>query len=390
MSTFDPVQFLKSEADRIGPFFGQRYMKRTPWDPGILVKHDVFPEGMGNEITALTFERVLPSSDPTWTSRSYVIGSDSATCAPTAVKVPSAHTARTYKVYQTAIESEDICHRDIAITWNSAQQLEHYYKKLGENTAYAWRTRTRDDVYDVCERLIAIGSSSTSESSSAMPVLYGGKLTNSILEEFHLELTRTAADMSTDNSVGMLDGQPLYPIVIGAEASRALLRESEYRTDVRENAAMVPELLKPLGVSVNMLGFMHIVDLFPRRWDVVDGAWVERKPWTGTAATYGTKQGLNPDWKNAEYEDVVINPGAATKQLIPGMKAAPGGNTKVVPVDFTGKWEYKVILDRNTNPDGDIGFFRANLACAAFPNEPEHTIILRFKRCQSATFATCA
>lgn len=388
MSTFDPVQFLKSEADRIGPYFGQRYMQSTPWDPGILVKRDIFPDGMGNEITAFTGERVLPSSDPTWTARDYTIGSDSATCAPTAVKVPSAHTTRTYKVYQTALESEDICHRDIGPTWNSAQQLEHYYKKLGENTAYAWRTRTRDDVYDVCERLVAIGSSSVSESTSSMPVWFGGKLTNSLLEQYHLELCRTGVGMTP--GVPKLDGVPLFSLVIGPEASRALLRESEYRTDIRENNAMVPELLKPLGVRLNLLGFMHVVDLYPKRWDIVDGAWVERKPWAGAAATYGTKQVLNSDYLNAEYEDAVINPGSCTKQLIPKMAASPGGNTKVVPVDFTGKWEYKVILDRNTNPDGDIGFFRANLACAAMPDEPEHTIILRFKRCQSATFATCA
>lgn len=388
MSTFDPVQFLKTEADRLGPYFGKRYLPTTPWAPGILVKRDVFPDGMGNEISAFTAERVLPASDPTWTARSYVLGSDSATCTPASVEVPSSHTLRTYKVYYTALRSVDICHRDLAITWNTARQLEAYYEKLGENTAYAWRERTRADVYDVTERLVAIGSSDVSESSSAMPVLYGGKLTNSLLEQYHLELCRTGAGMVAGTP--MMDGVPMFPLVIGPEASRALLRESEYRTDIRENNAMVPELLKPLGVKLNLLGFMHVVDLFPRRWDVVNGAWVERKPWAGTAATYGTKQIANSDYANAEYEDAVINPGAATTQLIPKMSASPGGNTKVVPVDFTGKWDYLVIPDKDTNPKGEIGFFQADLACAALPDRPDHTIILRFKRCQSATLATCA
>lgn len=379
------TNFLYAEATRLGPEMARRSLAKSPWNA--LTKRGVWSDESSSSPTHIMWERSLPASSPTWTTYSYNIGSSASLCTPSAVTIDSAWTTRQYNLEHTALESQSLCVENLRAPTMVADQLGALYKNLLDNTAWEWKNKFRSDFTSLCTHKIAIGSSDFSESASAMPVVYGGTLTNSLLETFHMRLNQDGAD--EESAVSRIDGLPVYALIIGHEASRKLLRESEYRTDIRENGAFVPELLKPLGARVNMLGFMHLVDLFPPRYDIVNGAWVERAPYTSSAATQGNKAEVSALYQNAAYEDAFIH-GNVFKSLVPKPITSPGGNTSFNPQDYSGSWKWSNILDRTDNPDGTIGRFRGILSHAAKPEMPMNGMVIRFKRCATPTYTTCA
>lgn len=374
----DIEQLLINESGRIGPDIYRKTLNTSPWLK--LIKQDTWPDEMGDTISVLTYERSLyDQSALSWGNVSITGGSN---CVPAAEQISFAQTLRSYNLQQTALESPEICVNDLRFTMKRKEQLSNIFEILKENTAWAWQNRYRDEYVRVSEHKIVAKLDGTSlyEDDTAFPLQEPtSRLTQGILDRVYLQLVRDGAG---NKPMGRQNGRPEFTIICSPETSDHLLRSDEnIRQDYRWNPGVVNELLSPLGVDRSFRGFYHLIDMFPKRWDFVSGAWVERLPYAGVSATHGTKFNVNPLYEAAAYEDTVVFHQDVFTSLIPAPISSPGGNTSFDPVSYRGDFKWKNIPNKQTNPDGTIGYFRGVLSNGTKPIRPEWGYVIRHLRC---------
>ena len=85
----------------------RRTLDTSPWLK--LPKQDKWPDGEGDTLQVMTYERTLPP-DPTWQG---INSSSNKYCIPDAVTVPVAQTMQSYGLAHTAVESDPICVHDV-------------------------------------------------------------------------------------------------------------------------------------------------------------------------------------------------------------------------------------------------------------------------------------
>ncbi len=104
--------------------------------------------------------------------------------------------------------------------------------------------------------------------------------------------------------------------------------------------------------------------------------------WHKTGTTNGFKWTLNPGYISAQYTvSIIFNP-KVYKWLVPGALNSPGGMARFsTPNYFPATVEWKNIPNRDCNPDGTIGFYRAVLAMAAQPLHPNYGYVILHKVC---------
>jgi hypothetical protein len=374
---YDVDQLLINESGRIGPDIYRKTLNTSPWLK--LVKQDTWPDEMGDVISVLTYERSLYANPLSWNTVTYNTGTGN-NCVPEAQVIEFAQTLRTYNLKQTALESPPICVNDLRFTMKRKEQLSNVFAILQENTSWAWQERYRDEFTRLAEHKMVAFGSGLPESSSAFPLTApNSRLTQGILDKVYLKLVRDGAG---NNPMGRQNGKPEFTIICSPETSDALLRDdANVRNDYRWNPGKVNELLAPLGVDRSYRGFYHLIDLMPPRWDFVAGAWVRRYPYASVAATQGNKFDVSPDYENAAYEDTIVFHQDVFTSLIPAPITSPGGNTKFDPVSYRGDFKWKNILDKATNPDGLIGYFRGVLSSGSKPVRPEWGYVIRHRRC---------
>jgi hypothetical protein len=104
------------------------------------------------------------------------------------------------------------------------------------------------------------------------------------------------------------NGRPVYAIVASDETMDALyLEDANARADLRFSSAS-DALLNRYNFMSSVRGqFINAPFLYPRRFDVVNGQWIERFPYVnGIPAEVGSFSDLNPQWENAAYEEVLF------------------------------------------------------------------------------------
>jgi hypothetical protein len=377
---YDVDQLLINESGRIGPDIYRKTLNTSPWLK--LVKQDTWPDEMGEAISVLTYERSLYANPLSWNTVTYNTGTGN-NCVPEAQVINFAQTLRTYNLRQAALESPPICVNDMRFTMKRKEQLSNVFSILQENTSWAWQERYRDEYTRLAEHKMVAFGSGLPESSSEFPLTApNSRLTQGILDKVYLKLVRDGAG---NNPMGRQNGKPEFTIICSPETSDALLRDdANVRNDYRWNPGKVNELLAPLGVDRSYRGYYHLIDLMPPRWDFVAGAWVRRYPYASVAATQGNKFDVSPDYENAAYEDTIVFHQDVFTSLIPAPITSPGGNVKFDPVSYRGDFKWKNILDKVSNPDGLIGYFRGVLSSGSKPVRPEWGYVIRHRRCDVA------
>jgi hypothetical protein len=108
-------------------------------------------------------------------------------------------------------------------------------------------------------------------------------------------------------------------------------------------------------------------------------AWKRMFPFVRTDATKGKKYDINPNYLSAAYEDSIILVNEVYHSVVP----KPLGSMGQMGFDaqgYRGDFKWKNIPDRDANPDGHVGFFRANFANGSKPVRPEWGYVIRHKR----------
>jgi hypothetical protein len=393
-TTFDVEQLLIKESGRIGPDIYRRTVDTSPWLK--LVKQDAWPDEMGDSVSVLVYERSLPyKSDGTpkvsWANLSSnpaygTPGTGSGSCAPSAETIEFGQTLRTYNLQQTALNSPDICLNDLRVPLKRKEQLANIMAILTDATSEVWKERYRDEYVRLSDHKV-IARPNLEEVSTGAFLGTGAagnsptsKLTQGILDRIYMKLIRDGAG---NNVYDRSNGAPVFLAIMSSEASDDLIRSN---ADIRQDfrwSDRVNELLAPLGVNRTYRGFHHLVDPYAPRWDLVAGSYVRRYPFIRSAAgTQGYKYDINPAYETAEFEDTILFHQDVFTSLIPKPISGTGA-MNFDPHSFRGDFTWRNIPDRDNNPDGAIGFFRAVFGSGSKPVFPQYGYVIRHSRCNN-------
>jgi hypothetical protein len=254
-----------------------------------LIQQEAWPEGMGDTISVLTYERTLPTTNNVWSTLSVdVAGGASTAFVPQATRIEVAQTLRSYGLQKTAVESMNILMEDALFSFRMQEQLKSIYDNLVDNVAYLWQKRYRDEYRRLCghkviaaytnsgilwdtagadyptDILATTGSGGVNLATRANENI--GTLTQGLLNVLYLQLIREGGG---NKPMGRENGRPIFTLVCSPEASDGLIRLNAGTRDDFRYSSSVNELLKPLGVERSFRGFYHLNDVQVPRYNLV-------------------------------------------------------------------------------------------------------------------------
>lgn len=361
---------LVEEANRLDGDLYERSIHTSPWID--LVDTGAFPEGIGDAISTMIWERTLPSSPITWTN---VMGADGNsgkdTILPPTLTVHTAKTLREYRLQHAALESDPLNVNDLRTAVIRDEQLTAMRDNLSMNTNYLWRVRIRQE-YDRLVNHLTLTAAGNTEGANADSVESDVQLTNDSLTRYRNRLIRMGAGR---RPLDRIDGAPIFALVCDSEVSDALKKETSIG-DALHFAGRANELLAPLGVERAYKNFFHIIDDTAPRFtkaETTSQKYVEVLPYDAassdpSAGRFGNRLVEDTDYENAAFTRSYIFHQDVMKLLYPNsVTGAPG--VTFDPVMYRGDWKWLnvVNLDPNSvayNPDGTIGKFRGVFASA--------------------------
>lgn len=384
MACENVIQFLQSETGRY--MTDEVYNRVFPVSPWIgLIKKDSFPEGMGEVISNLTYERAAPVvAQPTWSAMDITedcVGTEGGICLPAATTISVATTTRTFQLYRRVLHGPDFCAEQLRTPFAVAKQLSNILDILTQYARIEWEIRYRHEFLRLSGLKVVVGTPLTEGTGESFPaVCPSAKLSQGVLNKYKTRLRRDGADMS---ALGHENGVGIFTLITDEETSDGIIFDNaDIRQDLRWGAPS--KLLAPYGVEKSYRGFYHLIDLFPIRYACSGGTYTEIPAFNSSSATHCTKQIINPTFETAPYTTShIFNPAVFTSR-IPKPVVAPAPNFRFDPMSYMGDFRLKNILDRVCNPDGTIVFHRATLAQASEPVHPERGISFVHLRCDPA------
>jgi hypothetical protein len=367
LETFNGI--LVEEANRLDGDLYERSIHTSPWID--LVDTGAFPEGIGDIISTMIWERTLPSSPIKWTNTMGADGNSGAdTVLPPVLSVKTAKTLREYRLQHAALESDPLNVNDLRTAVIRDEQLTAIRDNLSMNTNYLWRVRIREE-YDRLVNHLTLTAAGNTEGASADITEPDLVLTNDALTRYRNRIIRMGGGR---RPLDRIDGAPIFALICDSEVSDALKKETSIG-DALHFAGRANELLTPLGVERAYKNFFHIIDdTAPRfTFDETSGGFDEVLPYSAassdpTHGKFGNRLIEGTDYETAAFTRSYIFHQDVMKLLYPNsVTGAPG--VTFDPVMYRGDWKWLnvVNLDPNSvayNPDGTIGKFRGVFASA--------------------------
>lgn len=192
-----------------------------------------------------------------------------------------------------------------------------------------------------------------------------GKLNRPLLAKIYEGLRRRVDAVPFD----MMDGRPIYALSASDELIDDLfMNDATSRQDLRFSSAADAVLNKYNFVSSIFGMYINAPILYPRRFNLSGGAWVEQLPFvTGLPAEVGEFSDLNPLWESATHEEVLIHGKDPYAVFYRAPVTSIGQGTEFGPAPtFMNSWQWV-----NIQTEGDVfrreGFFatEAEIALSA-------------------------
>lgn len=382
------------ETGRVLP--GEIYRRNfglSPWMT--LTPRGVYPMGLSQTITVITYERTAPTvAEPTWSPVVVQDGQEGGACLPPVDTISVASTTRTFQLYRRAIEGPPFCAEEFRSVVELQQQLDSISGVLAEYTRIEWEIRDRHEyfrstqykaVVNACTLVGTSSVDSTGPDNSYPAVAATLPLSLSQLDDFRLLLLRDGAAGALPVKSG---GIPVLPVVGSPEMIGNIIRQNVAEKTTLDFAYMgdgpAAMLLKAFGTPDSYRGFMFISDLYPRRFTYSGGVYTEVPAFDSTAATKGLKAIVRAAYLTAPYEEAFIYDPTTFTQLVPTPITNPAPNFRFDPISYTGEWKIQNILDKICNPDGNILYHRGILSAARQPVHPERGVSFVYLRCPPA------
>lgn len=401
---------LATEASRIGPDILERTVGRSPLLD--MIQAGDWPEGMGSSIQVLSWSRMLPADAttavakrPTWSDVNFsaddpdgFFGGSAGTatggsCAPPTTTLPSGFATKTYQLQHMALESPMICVNDLRSSFKRAETLKAMSNALQDVTPWAMLQRSRQLFASICTAQVLVSAEGGSAEATTMPS--GANKTPRMFNRALMQKcwNRMARRSSGKGAAMKVNGAPVWTAIMSGEASFNYKTASGIRDDYRWDSSKVPELLMSLGATTSPVdGFMHVIDLFPDRWNWTAGAWEWIAPFIYSldASTNKYMMVENPGYETASWEDTTLFSPEVFKMIYPGSIADAGSGANFSPVNYRGDWSWVNIKERARNIDGTVGNFRGVFMLGGKPEQTDFGYLIRHARCDTGTnYTTC-
>lgn len=384
---FGPQIYSKSAYK--APIIRMQSMTRGPWT-----------DAMGDIHNHLTYQRGFPTQTTAnlWTNVTPSDGDANNACTPPKIGITFAQKTRTSRLRHFAVESPYFCIEDIRNRVMFEKQLAKHRDILTDISWWVWYQRMTTDYVDTCEHNLTINQAAgiVDNGGNGYSVVSPGnaQLEQSHLDDIYLSIIREGPEEAP--AVDLDTGAPVIELIVGKETSDALLANNQTNlTNLRwaeMGRAMDTDFLpnqfpKKRRVYGN---FVHNFNPYPRRFSIINGAYVEVPTWAANAVTIGNASDLNPDWKTATYEETIIWMPGVYRSMVPSTLTEPAPGWKFNPINYMGDFRAVNILDRTCNVDGTNIFWRAIFSDAAEPVHPEYGYSIIHARCNAPKrFVAC-
>lgn len=377
---------LLIESGRYGPDIFARAARTRPI---IRLKNrtrGAWQNGMGLNVGAVTFERSLPDTlDGVWADIALSNGDSVNACLPPADTVGFGQTNRTYGPQHMAINTDYFCIRDIQFDFQYADMLQKITRAFGDISQWVWASKYTRDQVNLSGHHLTLdkthGAQDDNTTWTGTTIQYNtsnpptARPSQALLNDIYMTLYREAADLSS----GLMEdtNEPVFDLILSAEMSRSTIKSDPQMAADNRYAFMgsKEDPNSPLFVGVPTRrrqygGFFHNIDPYPRKFVLSGGVYTQVAPFVKSSTTKGNKWELNPAYKAAPYEEIIIYvDGVYQSQAVNTVtNPAPGWNFD--QHSWMGEFSPRNILERTCNPDGTMIFWRALFADAAKPENP--------------------
>jgi hypothetical protein len=300
-------------------------------------------------------------------------------------------TVRTMSLKKAALNSPDINLDDLQFAWQVEDQVKNVIRVLSENTKYVWTNTYQDEYVNACgQKCVAVKNCTTGAGFDPTTTAFDttpatSKLTWGILEAVYEQLGYNGGSINPFARVDEMT--PIYAAVGERYTFSDLKRQDanvrdDFRYAYMGNGDSNPMLAAP-GLNAIYRGFKFFtVELPPRyEFDAVAGDWVRVFPYEPIATSRGMRWEISARYKAAPYTDTVIYHQDVMKVLTPSPRTSKGGMTYNPAYSWAGEFVWRNIPDRESNIDGNTGFFRALYAYGSKVERPELGFVIRHLRC---------
>lgn len=400
------------KAEDLGPTLYVRASWKDPWLN--LINRESWPVGAGLVRSAFTVGRSEPATDEeTWVEIAVTDGENyTGSCSTTYNQTYVGYKENTYKPEGFGLVGPLICQDDLTLHWNSADFWEKYFQALEKRNVKSITNRLMNVYMQYVPKAVAAtdfhfhdGDIST-QSPPSSPDLSALECSDCGLIQDYLDTTSQilmeegATDPNSNGWITMGPNGPVFPLMIGVDASnKLLLQNAELRQDYRDaynGLAEANPVIQRLGATLIIKNFRHMITLFPPRWSCSNGTYTRVPTWVMSTNANDASKGrvaiVNPNWRDpsiATHEGCIVwNPWVMTEEVLMPVNSLPGAQLK--PQNYFGEWKFVTGNDALlgfdsctgvADPTHKLGRHFAEYRHALKPIFPTYGRLIVFKRC---------
>lgn len=364
-----------------------------------LIQRNVYPAGLSETLSVLTYERNAPGeAEPTWSTVSVVDGQEGGACLPPVDLIDVGSTTRTFQLYRRALHGPKFCAEEFRTVFDLRMQLDRISEIIAQRVRIEWEIRDRHEYFKAVQTKVVVNDCYNPTVDTTGATSYPAACPNQtlglgLLDLYRIQLLR---DGAADSALLQQNGAPLMTVIASPEwIGNTIRTNSDIRQDIRwaeSGEGNNATLLKAFGINHSYDGFMFLADLFSRRFTCAAGVYTEVPAFVQAAATKGMKYDINPAYRTAPYEEAFIFDPMVFTQLIPQPITNPAPNFRFDPVSYVGDIKILNIPNEQCNPDQNILRHRIVMAAASEPKHVWKGVAFVFLRCDPAcnNASTCS
>jgi hypothetical protein len=374
MACTDIFQALKMVSESLGKDVHRKALNKSVWMNAI--PKGVYPLGQGLTQTTFAIENSMPVNDElAWedistTAASGVAGIDTAAsglCQPTWNDVEWGFSEQTYGPERIAVRGPQICQSNLKYRYNVDVFMRAYLEEITKHSKRILENKIQNEYMKharkvtlsgavgaealVDTEVIGDGDTVMKDLTAATDLADSVKLLPGHLDQLAIKLIESGATEGDSSGwIEMGSSGPIFPLIIGMEASNLLLKsDANVRTDYRESSKS-NELLARLGADRVSGNFRHIVVTNPVRLKRNSGTTgydrvSENSALAAGDIAKGTGTKLNPLYVSAGaesgaavYESAIVLTPSVMKQLV--VPSTTPGGLAFSPENYSGDWQF--------------------------------------------------
>jgi hypothetical protein len=366
MACTDVFQALKMSTESLGKDIHRKATNRSVWLNAL--PKGTYPLESGLTQTTFRVENSLPVDDElawekiatTTASGNVNMDTGDGLCVRSWNDVEWGMSEQTYSPERISIRGPQICKENLKYRYNVSNFFRAYLEEISKHSKRILENKLQNEYMKVARQVTisgVAGAEALNDVDAGATEITGANLATSVallpghLDQLAIKLIESGATEGDSNGwVEMGPNGPVFPLIIGMEASNKLLKDdAEVRTDYRESSKS-NELLAAIGADRVTGNFRHIVVTNPARFKLnatpngydrvsenvaLSGASeITRGSGTKINPLYTAKTGTGA----AAYEAAVVLVPSVMKQLV--VPSSVPGNLGFSADSYSGDWNF--------------------------------------------------